>query len=63
MFATCSWPSLCKQSELQCFAATDDCADQRNLHREGAVANLQFPNYKPPTLKTVRNQKKIRYKR
>ena len=29
-----------------------------NLHREGAVANLQFPNYKRPTLKTVRNQKK-----
>ena len=29
-----------------------------NLHREGAVANLQYPNYKPPTLKTVRNQKK-----
>ena len=21
IFATCSWPSLCKQSELQCFAS------------------------------------------
>ena len=55
MFATCSWPSLCEQSELQCWrrkggynvsAATDDYAGSANLRYEGATANI--PILTPP---------------
>ena len=37
IFATCSWPSLCKQSELQCFAS--------DLRRMFARRRLQLCRY------------------
>ena len=41
MFATCSWPSLCEQSELQCWRRNRRlCGPAANLRCEGAVAKL-----------------------
>ena len=45
IFATCPWPSLCEQSELQCCAATDDYAGQRKSPLRGRYrlfSNLGF---------------------
>ena len=41
MFATCSWPSLCEQSELQCWRRNRRlCGPAANLRCEGAVTKL-----------------------
>ena len=43
MFATCSWPSLCEQSELQCWRRNRRlCGHSANLRCEGATAKLDF---------------------
>ena len=43
MFATCSWPSLCEQSELQCWRRNRRlCGPAANLRCEGAAAKLDF---------------------
>ena len=41
MFATCSWPSLCEQSELQCWRRNRRlCEPAANLRCKGAAAKL-----------------------
>ena len=43
MFATCSWPSLCEQSELQCWRRNRRlCGRSANFRCEGATAKLDF---------------------
>ena len=41
IFATCSWPSLCEQSELQCWRRNRRlCGPAANLRCKGAAAKL-----------------------
>ena len=57
MFATCSWPSLCEQSELQCFALGlrcmfAQCPLQRCRNRHAIwpeITQRIFFDFAPPT--------------